>query len=178
MSIVSEYQECQPSLLELMSDSNRGLHQRKEPEREEQRGKLDMPSPATGRYVVPNSIEDIFERHLAKLGQLRGQQSLIPQGAQAPSVSVVDDARDILGIIKMNGLLPTRVVASAENGVAICFVRGDDYSDIECLNTGEILAVTSNRHDRPTVWEIGAASTDMVEAVDQIRRFLSRTSAP
>ena len=132
---------------------------------------------STNTYVVPDSIEDEFDKHFKKLEELRRTPSLVPSGAEAPSTSVIEGACDILCVFQMNGLVPTRVVASAESGVAICFVQGDNYSDVEYLNTGEILGVTSNRHDRPSVWEIRPGLDDVMQAAYRIRRFLNQSSS-
>lgn len=52
------------------------------------------------------------------------------------------------------GLVPDAVTSSPEGGIAICFMRNRKYADVECLNSGEILAVRYSSDEDPTAWEI------------------------
>ncbi len=67
---------------------------------------------------------------------------------------------------------PTRVIASAEGGIAICFSNGERYADIECLNSGEVLGVTSNRRDLPDVWRVDADPHQYAATIGRISNFL------
>jgi hypothetical protein len=51
-------------------------------------------------------------------------------------------------------IVPDRVAPSAQGGIGICFYRGNKYADIECFNTGEILATVSDGSGRPQIWEV------------------------
>src|SRR6266571_595063 len=95
-----------------------------------------------------------FAIHFAKLRALPIDRSLWLDGVEAPRELTVVWALLALQETQAQNVLPTRVVASAEGGIAICFVEGNKYSDIECLNSGVILGVLSNQHDCPIVWEI------------------------
>ena len=66
-------------------------------------------------------------------------------------------------------LVPTRIVPSAEGGIAVCFVHGDRYADLECLNSGEILAVTYRGVAEPLVWEVAPESATLRTAIEHIR---------
>ena len=114
----------------------------------------------------------VFDRHFAKLRAIGDDPSLWPDRAEKPSDYAIAWASAMLDQLLVDELLPTRVVASAEGGVAICFVNGDNYADIEFLNTGEILGVVSNRRDRPTAWEVDANSAGMAGASARIRDFI------
>jgi len=61
-------------------------------------------------------------------------------GAETPSEEAISLARMVLDAIHEteSAIEPTRVVASAEGGVVVCFARGDRYADIECFNSGEM----------------------------------------
>ena len=111
-------------------------------------------SAVTGRYVPAEGIERVFSPYFAKLKAIAVDKSLVPVGAEIPSETSLKWAATILQHLRDVSFPPTKVTASAEGGVAICFIQGDAYSDFECLNTGEILGVTSNRKDRPSVWEV------------------------
>ena len=61
-------------------------------------------------------------------------------------------------------------IPSAEGGVGITFVAGDKYADIEFLNSEEILAVTSEGQERPTVWEL-PNTADIKQSLQRIYEF-------
>ena len=113
-----------------------------------------------------------FDHHYVKLRALGKDPSLLPPGTEPPSVNAQVLASIMLQQLQADQTPPTRVVSSAEGGVAICFVNGDKYADVEFLNTGEILGVVSNRRDTPTVWQIGQSSRDFALAALWISNFL------
>ena len=82
-------------------------------------------------------------------------------------------ANIIIEQLQKDELSPAKIVDSAEGGVAFCFVAGNRYADIECLNSGEILGVTTNRRDRPSVWEIQCNSSEIARATERIRAFIN-----
>lgn len=118
-----------------------------------------------------------FAGHFAKLLEIKSEATLWPEGAERPAFDSIAWAELILRRLQLDALLPTRIVASAEGGIAICFVRGDKYSDIECLNSGAILGVTSNRRDRPVVWDVEPNASGIARASSKIRRFLEESAA-
>jgi hypothetical protein len=89
-------------------------------------------------------------------------------GAEPPGRNALSRAEEILLILRGQSLLPTKVVASSEGGVAICFIEGDRYADIECLNTNETLAVTYRGTDEPVVWEIRNNQDGLRDAIERI----------
>jgi len=95
-------------------------------------------------------------------------------GSEAPNRDAVLAAGNILKSLIRSDVVPDAILPSAEGGVAICFVRGNRYADIECLNSGEILAVTSTRHERPYVWNLDQDSI----ATDSAARAISTYLAP
>jgi hypothetical protein len=141
-----------------------------------------QPQPVTVIKLPPdvdastNEYND-FAIHFAKLRAIETDRTLWLEGAEPPSGIAHMWARVVLQQLQADSLMPTRVVASAEGGVAICFVSREKYSDLECLNTGAILGVTSNRRDRPTVWEIEQSSSGISQALSRIRRFLHPSAA-
>jgi hypothetical protein len=113
-----------------------------------------------------------FDRHFMKLSAITQNRDLWPEGADEPSENAAAWATAMLEQLLVDQLSPTRVVASAEGGIAICFIRGDKYADIEFLNTGKILGVISNRRDRPSAWEIEESAFGLARASLRIREFL------
>ena len=90
-------------------------------------------------------------------------------GADAPNEAALVSARDILKILEFAAFPPTRIVPSAEGGAGICFVEGENYADIECLNTGEILAAMYCGQAEPTVWEVGGGEQSIRSTIEKIR---------
>jgi hypothetical protein len=126
----------------------------------------------TSRPALNGHVGRDFEEHFAKLQAIIEDPSLWPDGAEKPSEAAVDRALAMLDQLAHDQVPPTRVVASAEGGVAICFVRGEKYADVEFLNTGEILGVVSNRRDRPVVWEVDQNSPGLAQASARVRDFI------
>jgi hypothetical protein len=124
----------------------------------------------TKNYVVDTADE--FAPFFAKLDEIDVNDRLWPENADRPTNEALAGAKVVLQKFREFDLLPSSVVASAEGGVAICFINNDKYSDIECLNSGEILGVNSNRRDIPIAWEIGLSDHAIEVSVSQIRDFL------
>lgn len=129
------------------------------------------------RKTLPDAIDGSFSAHFEKLLAIQTDATLTPDGADQPSPIAIGWAKSILLHLQGQAMLPTKVVSSAEGGVAICFVSGDCYSDIECLNEGSILGVISNRRDRPIVWQIGPNQREFARASTRIREFFHACSA-
>ncbi len=94
-------------------------------------------------------------------------------GAEPPNEKARTKAAQILSNLEVAALLPTRLVPSAEGGVGFCFVEADRYADIECLNTGEILAAMYCGQQDPDVWEIDHSSESIQAAIEQIREHIA-----
>jgi hypothetical protein len=128
---------------------------------------------AATRFYRPIKIdEDSFSDHYAKLDDISHDESLWPIGVEAPNYRSIELAKIVLQEFENISCSPDRVVASAEGGVAICFVNGNRYSDIECLNSEIILGVVSDRNARPVVWEIDQGPRGIPQASRWISRFI------
>lgn len=114
-----------------------------------------------------------FGRHFAKLKTIRSDPSLWPEGAEAPKPIAFYWAAEVLEKLAEDMVRPSRVVATAEGGIAICFAKGDIYADVECFNDGTILGVVSDRRERPTIWEINPRTGDIPRAAARIRKFFA-----
>jgi hypothetical protein len=80
-------------------------------------------------------------------------------------------AKQIL-LSAINVIVPTRVAPSAQGGIGICFYgRNNKYADIECLNTGVILATLSDGMGRPEVWEV--KPIDSRRVLEQIGKYIA-----
>jgi hypothetical protein len=67
---------------------------------------------------------------------------------------------------------PSRLVASAEGGVAIYFSNHRKQADIEVFNSGEMVASITDGQGRPEVWQV--ADGDIKTAIEKISNFLER----
>jgi hypothetical protein len=132
---------------------------------------------ATASEYTPVNQDVEFGRHFSKLEAIRTDRTLWADGAQAPQDPAIYWAFQVLQKLEHDMLRPSRIVASAEGGVAICFVREDIYADIECFNDGVILGAISDRRDRPIVWEIEPGPSDIARAAARIRKFLCPPSS-
>jgi hypothetical protein len=133
---------------------------------------LDCFLPPAGDHGVPKQQEenDWYARAADKLQKL----SVLPEnwnsyGAHAPNQVAITSAKQFLGELNSRNLEPSRIVASAANGVSLCFFRPQKYAEIECYNTGESVAIikdtSSNWRD---IWEIESIQS----SVGRIQDFL------
>jgi hypothetical protein len=99
-------------------------------------------------------------------------------GAEPPNLVSREWSRVILEILLELNFAPTRVTPSVENGIGISFIKGEKYADIECFNTGEILAVTSYGQENPPVWEVACNREALKSALERIQLFLHSESTP
>lgn len=133
-----------------------------------------VPTPSTIDSHKNRYRRDLFFRprfqtakdQLERLATLhRGWDSY---GGEPPNAEARNHAERVLGKLERMSIPPSRVVASAEGGVAICFVENSRYADIECLNSGEILAVTYVGAQEPLVWEVSSQEQAIQETVERI----------
>jgi hypothetical protein len=132
--------------------------------------------PATNEATSASGENAGFALHFAKLRRLSTDAALWLE-AGPPSDFATAWARLVLAQLQSDRLLPTRVVASAEGGVGLCFVDGAKYADIECLNSGTILGVTSDSSTRPLVWEVEQTAGGIARAAERIRGFINSSKA-
>ncbi|MCL1468907.1 hypothetical protein [Argonema galeatum] len=93
-------------------------------------------------------------------------------GANPPnSIALLWGRKSLTVLFEMN-FPPTQITPSVEEGIGICFIRGKKYADIECFNTGEILAVTSDGQGNPNVWEVNPSREELKNSLERIRVYL------
>jgi len=136
------------------------------------RGKF--PSKSGQGFVVPRRLPDFY---FQQLNQKVTGFSKLPNnwdgyGASAPNSVSISHALLILTILERLRLRPSCVTPSVENGIAISFVKLSKYSDMECFNSGEVLAVMSDGNGSPDVWELQAGNQEIELAAQKIREFL------
>jgi hypothetical protein len=121
--------------------------------------------------IASPSIDEALQS-LPRLAQL--PRNWDSYGADPPNETAIGLARDVLKAMSDADLKPSHVDPSAENGVCISFVQDTRYADIECFNSGEILAVTSSGDGQPTVWQVPRSPLDIKSAVGTIQAFFRR----
>lgn len=124
---------------------------------------------AENELIKSREGSEYIRRKIAEIeleGRLKRLRCLEPNwdsyGGELPSNEALSAASTIGKTFIGFGLIPDAVTASPEGGIAICFMRNQKYADVECLNSGEILAVRYSSDDDPTAWEIesDAVATD------------------
>lgn len=139
-------------------------------------GLLDLGLLRSAAFVEFNQAPfSLFYKKLDSLGSLADNWR--GDGTLRPNHIALYWARRVLDELREKELPPHQVCASAEEGVCLSFLKGQLYADIECFNTGEIIAATSDRAGRSDVWEIYQSDNDISDAIDRIRRFVTRAGA-
>lgn len=93
--------------------------------------------------------------------------------AEAPNAPSIRAARATLDEFLRAGVAPVSIAPSAEGGVALTFAAHRRYADIECLNSGYIVAVTDDGASEPNVWEVPRTAADLALAAARIRDFIA-----
>lgn len=111
------------------------------------------------------------QRHaLIRLGNLMPNWN--SYGADPPHPKTIGTARRLLKALRDIDLSPTKVLASAEGGVGIIFDEPGRYAVIECLNSGDIVALIARGDDEPDVWEVRDDKPDLLQASERIHGFM------
>jgi hypothetical protein len=132
---------------------------------------------ATG-VVLPNVIisgtvevdwpVNLF-RELSRLSQLSDDWN--SDGAEAPNNVALYWANEVLRESVRGNYRPHRIVPSAEGGIAITFRSGQKYADIECFNSSEILAITSDGETEPEAWVVNP--DNILFTLEKIHDFIT-----
>jgi hypothetical protein len=114
------------------------------------------------------------DRQLEELLEL--EEDWDSYGAGPPNQVAVALAKKLLRRFAEADLPAPRVNPSVEEGVCLSFRIGSIYAGIECFNSGEVLAATSDGHGEHRVWEVGSRSGDILRSVRLIRSHLNSAS--
>lgn len=114
-----------------------------------------------------------YNNQLSELESLKNlQTNWDSYGAEAPNHNAIYWARETLDLMHEKGIFQGTLVPSAEGGLAISFRSGNKYSDIEFLNSGDILAVIHKSNKPPKVWEVSWNKDDIEQSLEEISSFL------
>ncbi len=94
-------------------------------------------------------------------------------GAEPPSARAIELTEAVLNGLRDRFVAPSRIVASVEGGVGVCFSRGNRYADLECFNNGEIVGVVYAGLGHPRVIEATAEPAALTAAIEDIVAFIN-----
>lgn len=141
----------------------------------------DIKNSSTARVRLPLLSNSLFETYtvnwlsecIHRLESLRKlQKNWNSYDSEPPNSTALYWGRVVIEILTSINFPPLHISASAEEGINISFICDEKYADIECLNTGEILAVNSNRRDHPDVWQVNPRKKDIKHSLEKIRAYL------
>jgi len=123
---------------------------------------------------IPKHRKDTwFLNYISTLEQLRKlPENWDSYGAEPPNLTALYWSKTVLELLLEINFPPNKITASVENGVGISFIQGEKYADIECFNTGEILAVTSDKQGNPNVWQVDDKLDSIKSALEKIYVFI------
>ena len=142
----------------------------------------DPPYPFAQRQVSPwvgifEATEvDVASRWLPTVLQTLTQMRWLPErwessGALPPNETAIHLATDVLVALSEFDFPPDDIDPSTDEGVCISFRRGKLYADIECFNTGEILAALATDGEEPLILEVLRSEIEAITA--RITGFIS-----
>jgi len=70
--------------------------------------------------------------------------------------------------------LPSRIIPSAEGGVALCYSYLDSFAQLELLNSGETVVVSYRGAAVPEAWEISDSEQETKKLVRRLQSFFDR----
>jgi hypothetical protein len=123
--------------------------------------------------IPKNGKDTWFIKYVSILEQLRKlPDNWDSYGAEPPNLMALYWSKTVLELLLEINFPPNKITASVENGVGISFIQGEKYADIECFNTGEILAVTSDKQGNPNVWQVDDKLDSIKSALEKIHVFI------
>jgi hypothetical protein len=125
----------------------------------------------SSEYVRKTIAQIELDNQLEKLASLPTNWDTC--GTEGPSQQAVSAAAAIAKAFINFGLVPDAITPSAEGGIAICFVRNEKYADIECFNSGDILAVRYSSHEDPRAWAIQPDAVATDATIQTFAKYLS-----
>jgi len=94
-------------------------------------------------------------------------------GAEKPTVRTIQAVNRLLSRLHIEFFLPTRVIPSAEGGVAAYFSADDKTSYLEYRNSGEVILAMYDRQSEPVIFELSESDADESRALSLIRDYLT-----
>ncbi|MEX2120023.1 MAG: hypothetical protein WD847_10555 [Pirellulales bacterium] len=143
--------------------------------------KDSSPSEGLGFVSTGAGQETWLQERLDRVARLQSlPRDWDSYGAEPPNRVAVERSRHVLEILSASGLPSPQITPSAEEGICISFRNGRFYAHIECFNSGEIVAATSDGNGAHTLTEVSADETELIDkakviqAAKTIRAHLAR----
>ena len=92
--------------------------------------------------------------------------------APAPNRLAAALAKSAIRIMGAAGITVNRIVPAGEGGVALCFIHGEKYADIEFLNEGTIFSALSDGDAYHKIVQVRATDDELKKATQRIGEFL------
>jgi hypothetical protein len=97
-------------------------------------------------------------------------------GAERPSTRSIEAASRFLRKVHSDLFMPSRVIPSAEGGMAVYFSTPGKTAYIEYRNSGEVIMAMYDEKSEPIVLELDGSDADDARACSLIRRYISEPS--
>ncbi len=93
---------------------------------------------------------------------------------EPPNSAALALAKQCLLALLSEGMPEPTITRSVEEGICLSYRRFGRYADIECLNSGDTVAVAIDEHGRHHVWEVPPSIEGRRAAARQIRFHFPR----
>jgi hypothetical protein len=171
--------KSKPQLSSSQDDANAEAKTRIDP--------LGTANPSRGTTFVAQSVDLYQDRGLRRLlNRFDNFDNLGDDwdsyGSAPPNATAKFLARRVLEQLCHINLFPMTINPSSDEGISLFFQFGRRRASIECLNSGEVLAVVSESEETPEVWEIPLAEAEGSPSQEQslrrhtqyIKQYLTR----
>lgn len=109
-------------------------------------------------------------RHIKSLACLGSDWHETP--ADPPNEESVGLSQAVLNVLSDLNFEPARIDPTSVGGICFSFEQGDRYADIECLNSGNMVALLMEGSNNPIVSVVTAA--DIPDTVAKLNGFIRR----
>ena len=123
-------------------------------------------------HVTPNYESRWLSKALQQvdeLGSLTEFKAIA--GVMPPNQVAIRKAKLVLAELAKVELCPSRISPSSDEGICISFSLTGKYADIECFNTGDIMAARSGASVETKISRVAAG--EILKTVQKISEFLS-----
>jgi len=93
-------------------------------------------------------------------------------GAPAPQPSTIENVGKVLALLEPFDLLHTKLIPSAEGGVAVFFSNGTKRAYLEFQNSGDVVLAMYDRQSEPEVIELTESDADKTRGLELIRNYV------
>ncbi|MGD0401309.1 MAG: hypothetical protein ABSC04_20655 [Syntrophobacteraceae bacterium] len=110
----------------------------------------------------------------AKLSSMRNlMKNWNGYGSAPPNKNAFKNADEVIDILHQKGYEAHQVSPSADEGIAISFLKGGRHAFIECYNDGDIAAAVFQKQGEPETWDCGSSASELTETIERIFEYLN-----